>query len=103
MLSFGKKPKHKQFGYRPRYWDEDKERLEQRLGKYKGDVSEQEKVKQRISAGLRQRYIGDEDYRKSNVRKSNFRVLYILIILMAISYIILTSTSIQTILETFVK
>ncbi len=103
MLSFGKKPKHKKFGYVPRYWDEDKERLEEQIGKYKGDVNEKEKVKQRISAGLRQRYTGDESYRKAHTRKSNFRILYILIILMAISYLILTSTSIQTILESFTE
>ena len=103
MLSFGfgKRPKHKKFGYVPRFYDEEKERLEQQVGKYKGDTAEEEKVKQRISSGLRQRYVGDESYRKAHVKKSNLRILYVLIILCIVSYLIITSTSIQTVLESF--
>lgn len=103
MLSFGwgKRPKHKRFGYIPRFYDEEKEKLAQNLNKYRGELNDEEKIKQRISSGLRQRYVGDESYRKAHVRKSNMRIVYILIILCLISYIILTSTSIQTILETF--
>jgi len=103
MLSFGfgKRPKHKKFGYVPRFYDEERERLQQHVDQYKGDVSNQDKVKQRISSGLRQRYVGNEDYRKSNVKKSNLRILYILGILIFVSYMILTSNRIQSILESF--
>ncbi len=103
MLSFGfgKRPKHKKFGYIPRFYDEEKEKLKQQIGQYKGEVGDSEKVKQRISSGLRQRYVGDESYRKANVKKSNLRIVYILVILIFISYIILSSNRIQTILETF--
>jgi len=103
MLSFGfgKRPKHKKFGYQPRFYDEDKEKLEAQINQYKGTLSDEEKVKQRISSGLRQRYAGDESYRKQNVKKSNLRILYILGILCMLSYMILTSTKIQRILESF--
>jgi len=103
MLSFGfgKRPKHKKFAYIPRFYDEDKERLEERLSQHQGDLSDEVKVKQRISMGLRQGYVGDASYRKSHVKKSNLRILYILIILMFLSYLILTSDKIQLILESF--
>lgn len=98
---FGKTPKHKKFGYIPRFYDEEKERLQEQLDQHRGDITDEEKVKRRISSGLRQRYVGDESYRKANVKKSNFRILYVLVILMFISYIILSSNRIQTILESF--
>lgn len=103
MLSFGfgKRPKHKKFGYSPRYYDENKERLEQQVGKYDDETNDKEKAKQRISAGLRQSYIGDESYRKTHTRKSNMRVLFILAILIVVSYMIMSSTSIQIMLESF--
>jgi len=102
MLSFfGKRPNHKKFDYRPRFYDEEKERLNERINQHRGDVSDEEKVKQRISAGLRQRYVGDESYRKSVVKKSNLRILYILIFLIFMSYLIISSNRIQMILETF--
>jgi len=101
MLSFGKRPKHKKFGYIPRFYDEEKDQLQQRIDQHKGAVSDKDKVKQRISSGLRNRYVGDAAYKKASVKKSNLRILYILIILMFISYIILTSNRIQLFLETF--
>jgi len=101
MISFGKRPKHKKFGYIPRFYDEEKDKLQERINQHKGTLSDEDKVKQRISSGLRNRYAGDEAYRKTTIKKSNMRILYILIILMFISYIILTSNRIQLFLETF--
>lgn len=98
---FGKRPKHKKFGYIPRFYDEEKERLEQVVQRHKGDKSDADKAKQRISAGIRQRYTGDDSYRKKNVKRSNLRILYVFIILCFVSYLILTSNKIQLILETF--
>ncbi len=98
---FGKRPKHKKFGYIPRFYDEEKERLEQVVNRHKGDKNDADKAKQRISAGLRQRYTGDDAYRKQHVKKSNFRILYVLVILCFVTYLILTSDRIQLVLETF--
>ncbi len=103
MLSFGfgKRPKHKKFAYIPRFYDEDKERLEERLSQHKGDINDKDKVKARISSGLRQGYVGDQSYRQANVKKSNLRILYIFVFLIFISYLIVTSDRIQLILESF--
>ncbi len=101
MLSFGfgKRPKHRKFDYRPRFYDEDKERLEEAVQQYKGEVKAEDKVKARISSGLRQRYRGDEALRRSSTKKSNMRILYILVILMIVTYLILSSSGIQTFIE----
>lgn len=98
---FGKRPKHKKFGYIPRFYDEEKERLQQTVDRHQGDTSDADKVKERISAGLRHRYTGDEAYKKSHVKKSNLRIVYVLVILCFMTYLILTSDRIQMILETF--
>lgn len=98
---FGKRPKHRQFGYIPRFYDEEKEALENTLNQYKGNLSDADKVKQRISSGLRQRYVGDDSYRRQNVKKSNLRILYIVVILMFISYMILTSDKVLKMVEVF--
>lgn len=105
MLSFGfgKRPKHRKFDYLPRYYDAEKETLEKRINQYKGDLSDEAKMKERISSQLRHRYIGDENYRKSQSKKSTLRVFYILILLLVISYFILTSDRIQIFLEMFDK
>lgn len=98
---FGKRPKHKKFDYIPRFYDEEKERLSQAVDKHHGNTEDADKVKQRIAAGLRQRYTGDDAYKKSHVKRSNLRILYVFIILCFITYLILTSNRIQMILETF--
>lgn len=98
-FGFGKKPKHRKFDYLPRYYDEDKERLEQTLNSYKGEARNEQKVKARISSGLRQRYRGNDEYRRSSNKKSNLRIVYILIVLFFISYMILSSSGIQRFIE----
>lgn len=103
MLSsgFGKRPKHRKFDYNPRFWDPEKEALQQQIDQYKGDLTDQDKVKQRISSGLRNRYMGDEDFKKNSVRKSNKRIIYIVFILGVITYLILKSDRIVRMVEMF--
>ncbi len=100
---FGKTPKHRKFDYTPRFWDPEKEALEKTINQYKGDLSEEEKVKQRISAGLRNRYAGDEQYRQKHVRKSNKRIFYITAILVMMTYMIIRSERILRMVETFTQ
>jgi len=103
MLSsgFGKRQKHKKFDYIPRYWDPEKEALEKTINQYKGDPSDQDKMKERISSGLRHRYVGDEQYRQRHVKKSNFRIIYIIMALCLLTYVILTSDKILRMVESF--
>ena len=98
---FGRRPKHKKFDYTPRYWDPEKEALQKTLDQYRGDKNDPDKVKDRISSGLRHRYAGDADYRKKNVTKSNMRIVYLIAILSIISYLILTSDKILSMVEMF--
>jgi hypothetical protein len=100
---FGKTPKHRKFDYTPRFWDPEKEALEKTVNQYKGNLSDEEKVKLRISAGLRNRYVGDEQYRQKHVRKSNKRILYITAILVIITYLIIRSERILRMVEAFTQ
>jgi len=100
---FGKRPKHRKFDYIPRFYDPEKEALEEAVNKYKGNMSDADKVKSRISSGLRQRYTGDDSYRRANVKKSNFRVLRIIVVLCFITYMILKSDRILRMVESFTQ
>ena len=100
---FGKRPKHRKFDYLPRYYDPEKEALQETINQYKGNLSEADKVKSRISSGLRQKYIGDDTYRRSTIKKSNLKVLYIVIILSFITYMIIKSERILKMVEAFTQ
>ncbi|NNE27366.1 MAG: hypothetical protein HKN09_11030 [Saprospiraceae bacterium] len=90
-FGFGKRPKPRRFDYIPRFYDEAKEELEDRIKSYSGELSEEDKAKHRISSGLRNKYYGDPKYRSRQVNKSNLRLVYIIIILFFVTYLILKS------------
>ena len=102
-FGLGKRPKHKKFNYLPRFYDEQKEELEKAIGKYNQDPTNTDMAKRRISAGLRQSYVGDDSYRKAYVRKSNRTIFYVIIILSLITYLILKSDAFLRILESFTE
>ncbi len=99
----GKVPKHRKFDYVPRYYDADKEELEKRLKRYSGDSDDKSMMKDRITHGFRQGYLGDENYRKSLAKKSNLRLLYIVVILVLITYMFLTSDKLSLMVEQFLE
>jgi len=84
-----KLPDHKRFTYHPRYWDPEKEVLEERLRKYRerdeapDDV---ELTKSRISSNFRARRGGGK-YTSS--RRGNFRLVVILITIIILTYFFL--------------
>lgn len=90
-FGFGKRPKPRKFDFIPRYYDPQKEALEEKLSRYKDDMSAEEKAKHRIKSGLRNKYYGDPQFRSSQVKKSNLRLVYIIIILIFVTYLILSS------------
>ena len=100
---FGKRPKHRKFDYTPRYYDPEKEALEKTINQYKGDRSDESKMKDRISSGLRNRYAGDEQYRKKHVKRSNLRIVYISFFLVMVTYLILKSERILQMVESFTQ
>ncbi|MFZ1750539.1 MAG: hypothetical protein WAU01_10115 [Saprospiraceae bacterium] len=105
-LGFGKRPKPRTFGFIPRYYDPDKEELEERLNKYKttGDEAKDiDNMKSRIKSGMRLKYYGDANYKSSLVRRSNFRLIYIIVILLFLGYLLMTSNKFLALIEAFSK
>ena len=100
-IGFGKRPKPRKFDFIPRFYDPRKEELQERIGHYNEEISDEEKAKHRIRSGIRNRYYGDQKYRSDEVKKSNFRLLFIIIILCFITYLILKSDRLLKMLETF--
>ena len=88
LPSFFKTPRHKSFNYTPRYYDERKERMEERiknaeqeLGLNKGGYSPT------IKKGSFREYV---QRGKAVKHQSNFRLIVILAALLLLAYLILT-------------
>lgn len=85
LLNIFRTPKPRQFEYKPRYYDADKEEREERIrnAQLQGavDMSE-EAMKARIKQGFRQGRIPvDRGYRRRHVRRSNRLVIAIVVVL----------------------
>lgn len=93
FFSLKSRTKPKPFGFVPRYYDEQKEEREQRL-KRLDNPNDIEISKDRIRSGLKSSYRGDSLLKKDLSRKSNLRLLYIIIILALVTVLILRSNSI---------
>jgi len=105
---FFKVPKHRQFDYKPQFYDPDKEELEERLRRAKPiDGSDTDAVKARISGSFRRGGIyGNDKYRSlaSQQKKvSNIRLLVIIGGLILMVYLLLGTTSVQDFITTFQK
>jgi|GEM_PF-280958 len=94
----GNNRKPKPFGFIPRYYDEQKEQREKRL-KALENPDDIDAAKDRIKSGLRATYRGDVGYKKSQTKKANMRLLYIIIMLVFVSYLLLRSTAITNFME----
>ena len=93
-IKFNRTPQAQQFRYIPRYWDpeeEEREKLRQRVKDIQdGSV---EGVKKRLAGGFRRGY-ANEDVRRSRNRlvlKSNYILLGTIVLLLILSYILLTA------------
>lgn len=90
---FFKTPGHKNFDYKPRFYDPDKEALEKRLRNSEPlDASDPEVIKARISGAFQRGGLyGSETYRsqrnKQN-KQSNVRLLIILGVLIALVFLL---------------
>ena len=100
FLKFNKVPRHKRFDYIPRYYDPKKEELEKIIDSYKKQDNI-EASRERIRSGLKNKYRGDQGYRRSQQRSSNIRLISIILILFLVSYLILRSETIIRMMETF--
>jgi hypothetical protein len=91
FLKFSRVPKHQQFEYKPRYWNPEKEELENRLSRTEPEKdNDPEAVKARISSGFRNKGYGYGDrelsFRRQQTKRSNLTLLFIIGILVIISY-----------------
>ncbi len=80
-------PKNRQYTYHPRYWNPQKEELQERLKKAelrkKGD---KDAIKERISSGFRRGYKMDTSYRRQRVVRSNLTLVAIIVMLLFLAY-----------------
>jgi hypothetical protein len=87
VFRFLKLPKNQSFGFKPRYWDPEKEALEERLK----EIEQRQKggpdaMKSRISRGFRSGYGQDKSLRSRLVYRSNIRLLIIIAVLAFLAY-----------------
>ncbi len=81
---------NKRFGYNPRYYDERKEELERKRAYYEkmsnGEVNDQERrdmFRENLKSGLSR-----GDYRQTQNRSSNLRVVLLIVVLIALGYFV---------------
>ena len=98
MGFLGNSRKPKPFGFIPRFYDEQKEERNKRLNML-NNPDDIDIAKDRIKSGLRATYRGDAAYKKQQTKRANWRLFYIIIILIFVSYLILKSTVITNFME----
>ena len=90
LFSFFKTPRHQRFEYKPRFYDPQKEKLEEILKNAKGEsLTDTELAKSRISSAFRRRSTSSS-YAKQAMRRSNFLLLAIIVVLFGLTYLLLT-------------
>ena len=90
LFSFFRTPKHQRFEYKPRFYDPQKEKLEQIIKQAKGEgVSDTDLAKSRISSAFKRRTKSHASTKEA-MRKSNILLLAIIVILFGLTYVLLT-------------
>lgn len=100
MIKFNKTPRHKKFDYIPRFYDPKKEEINNLVNAYE-DPTNADSVKQRIKAGLRNKYRGDSTYQRKHERSANIRLVSIIFVLFVVTYLLLRSDTILNMMESF--
>jgi len=102
---FFRTPKPQRFEYKTRFFDPEKEELLDRIrqAEQKGEYSS-EGAKARISGSFRRKtgsYSADRKFRSSQVKRSNYRLVMIIGILILMGYILFSSnfSSIEALLQ----
>jgi hypothetical protein len=92
LPSFIKLPRNKKFAYRPRYYDEAKEEMKERVERIKQEIDQEEGKNiegvdsERLKRSMRSQWRRDS-YGKT-VKSSNFRLMLIVFILLMILWYI---------------
>ena len=86
-LRFTKLPKHKAFDYKPRYYNEQKERLDERKRKIESLEKEGKKRdREDIEINFRRQSKTDTKFRSKQLMAANLRLMFILGAIMGICY-----------------
>lgn len=103
FFKFNSRVKNQKFKYIPRFYDPEKEALQERLEAYNdsGEIDKANLAKSRIRAGLRSKSGYSGQYRGELVKKSNLRLVMIILVLCMLTYLLLTSRSVGKLVETF--
>ena len=89
-MSLFRSPKPKKFNFIPRFYDPEKEALEDRLQNIKEKQNEDiEGVKARISGGFRKGHSTNSQMKKRLVWKSNIIILFIIVFLVILTFFII--------------
>ena len=89
LFNFFKTPRHQKFEYKPRFWNPEKEDVEERVRLAKRVNNDPNAMKSRISSGLRRGYKSSSRSNYSASKKSTLRLLVIIGVLMLFSYYLL--------------
>ena len=96
-FTFIKTPRHRKFNYDPIYYDPEKEEREARRRQIRQEMGmsvDEEKGRgytERIRGGMRKRIKSHFDVSRTERKKSNLRLIIILMVLMALFYYLLNS------------
>ena len=89
-------PKHQQYDYKPRFWNPEKEALEERIKQVEERKSgNTESAKERISAGFKRgnnsymAYGEKKSFRSAQTRRSNITLFIVIILLALLTYLFL--------------
>lgn len=99
-FTFIKIPRHRKFQYDPIYYNPEKEeskererRIRQEMGLDVGKESDGRAYTERIRGGMRRRIRSHFEVARSERKKSNIRLIIILVLLMALFYYLLNVAS----------
>lgn len=91
LIRLFKLPKHRQYEYKPRYWDQDKEELQERIQKIEeAKAKGLEGMRDRVRAGLQSARIRDYQAMRAQTIRSNVRLLIVIGVLIALTYLAIT-------------
>jgi len=86
-------PRNQQFDYKPRFWEQEKEELEQRVKQMEGDDNATpEEIKERISMRFKNRKAYSSEavgFRQAQIKKSNYTLVASVFALSIFCYILL--------------
>ncbi len=86
LPSFIKQNSHRRFEFKPRYYNERKERLDEIKKKYEG-VNPSKAITETMREKMQMKW---REERKSSARNSNFRLVAIIGVLFLLTYLMLT-------------